>query len=232
MLLVCAALGGATGTAEAVNPTIDQKTACATEFDVIRVSFAPNTVVVRADMLPGPFRGTITAFGHNTKWTGTLDRWNASTAQGMDWSSVVVKADAPIEGIEYAPTFASCTFYAGARNSNGYDSNWLIDGPIVDVGNPQSIDPPTCARPYVPASVVRAVEPTTPGQAYVTGDVRVAVTLDDTGQPLHGRVVSSPAAVLDAPSFDAAVHSTYRPTIFRCKPVPSGYEFAVEFAGF
>ena len=228
----CAAVSASAG---AVDPTIDQNTACAGRFDAIRVAFDPNAVVLRAGSLPGPFRGSITAFGHATTWTGTFDRWNAANVDGREWSSVIVKADAPIEGIEYSPTFASCSFYAGTRNSNGYDHAWLIDGPIVTVANPQPVDPPACASPYVPASTLHAFEPDTPRaavEAHITGDVRIAVALDEKGRPQHARVASSPSVVLNASSVNAAMQSRYSPTVFRCKPVAGGYEFTVEYSGF
>jgi hypothetical protein len=231
--LACAAVSTSAAPAGAVDPKIDQNTACAGRLDAIRVASDPNAVVLRAGSLPGPFRGTITAFGRATTWTGTFDRWNATTVDGREWPSVIVKADAPIEGIEYAPTFASCTFHAGTRNSSAYDHAWLVDGPIVTVTNPQPVDPPACASPYVPASTLRAFEPNVPREAMetnITGYVRIAVALDEKGRPQHARIASSPSVLLNAASLDAAMHSTYSPTIFRCKPVASGYEFNVEYS--
>jgi hypothetical protein len=60
--------------------------------------------------------------------------------------------------------------------------------------------------------------------------VRVAVALDDGGVPQFTRIVSSAGRALNQPSTESARHSTYVPAVFRCKPVSSGYEFAVMFA--
>jgi TonB family protein len=217
--------------ARAVDPAIDQSTACATEFAAIRVAGDPDAVIVRASDLPGPFRGTITAFGHTTKWSGSIDRWNAADRDGMHDASIVVHADGPIDGIEYAPTWASCTFHAGTRD-DGYDRPQELDRPILVVSDPQPIDPPPCTNAYVPTVVMRAKEPDTPGNAIeagVGGLVRVAVALDEKGTPEHARIARSASDMLNASALDAALHSSFRPAVFRCKPVASGYEFTVEY---
>lgn len=229
--VACAAVSATAGTAGAVDPTVDPSTACATEFAALRIAGDPNAVVVRASDLPGPFQGKITAFGNATMWSGSIERWNAAERYGMHDASVIVRADGPIDGIEYAPTWASCTFHAGTREAS--DRPWLIDGPTVAVANPQAIDPPSCASPYVPTATLHAFEPDIPpraAEARITGTVHVAVALDENGRPQHARVASSPSVMLNASALNAALQSTYRPEIFRCKPVASGYEFAVEYA--
>ena len=123
---------------------------------------------------------------------------------------------------------------AGARDANGYDRRQLVDRPVVvAVYNPQPVDPPSCADPYVQAITIRAKEPIVPGsavQAQIGGVVRLAVALDDKGTPKHAWIIRSPAVILNTPSIDSAMNSTFRPAVFRCKPVPSGYIFAVEYA--
>lgn len=150
----------------------------------------------------------------------------------MHDASVIVRADVPIDGIEYAPTWASCTFHAGTRDENGYDLLQKVDRPTVVVSDPQSIDPPTCAKPYVPVAVMYAKEPDVPRDARragVGGTVFVAVAVDDKGTPEHARIAGSPSSMLNASALDSTLQSTYRPAVFRCKPIVSGYEFTVEF---
>jgi hypothetical protein len=213
----------------AANATaIDARTACATEFSATTVAGDPNAVVVHARDLPGPFTGTITAYGTDRMWTATIER--AALVSLRNWgreASVMVRADAPIEGIVYAPAWASCTFYAGARNRNGYDAP-DIDRPTLTAGNPQQVERATCEHPYAATKVVRAFEPTGNGRA-APGTVSVAVALDERGVAQFTRVVFSADPLLNGSAADAAKRSQYSGAVFRCKPVPSGYEFTVEY---
>jgi len=211
-------------------PAIDPNTACATNFSALRIDGDPNAVVVVADDLAGTFSGTVTAYGHQTKWTGTIGRAAVTEYEAYSEASLIVRADGPIEGVEYTPTWASCTFHAGTRPRGGYDDHRDIQRPVLVVTSPVAIEPVTCTVPFRSTGVVHAPEPIAP-QSRVSGFVRVAVALDDQGIPRFTRVVSSQAAVLNTPSVNAARQSTYTATVFRCQPVPGGYEFAVMFSG-
>lgn len=210
-------------------PPIDPATACATDFAAIRVPNDPNTVIVRASDLAGPFQGTITAYGRTTSWTGVVGRYIVTERFGMQDASIAIHADEAIEGVEYAPPWASCTFHAGARDADGYDQpDRVVDRPLLQVSNPRPVDAPTCETPYRYASVVSAsrppqIGPTEPGLG------RVAVAIDGTGKLRFTRVVSAPTPRNGIVTVQTALHSTFSGAIFRCKPVASGLEVAVGF---
>lgn len=211
-------------------PAIDVRTACATDFAVTKIGGDSNAVVVRVLDPAAPLAGTITAYGHDRRWTAPVGRSASTMSNGVREDSFVVRADAPIEGIEYAPSWASCTFRAGTRARNAYDKQDNVERPVVVLANPQPVEPAACAHAYVSPAVTHAVEPTAPANAdRITGDVLVAVALDDHGKPQFTRVVSSPSPLLNGVAQDAAKRSEFTGAIFRCKPVPSGYEFAIQF---
>jgi hypothetical protein len=202
--------------------------ACASELYATKVAGDPNVVVVRAIDLAGPFTGTITAYGADTMWTAQIERAALTDMRfGGREASINVRAESPIEGIAYTPTWATCTFHAGARPRTSYDTR-DFERPTLTVGNPQAVEPATCARPYVQTTVIHAVEPQTPGFGD-TGNVRVAVALDEHGVVRYARVVATAAASLNPSAVDAARRSQYTAAVFRCKPVPSGYQFSVQY---
>lgn len=214
----------------AVEPNIDNRTACATDFAVTKIDGDSNAVVVRILDPAAPPAGTISAYGHDRMWTGPVGRSVSTVSNGVREDSFVVRADAPIEGVEYAPSWASCTFHAGTRARNGYDKRDDVERPVLALANPQPVEPAACAHAYVSPAVTHGVDPMAPANAdRVTGDVRVAVALDEHGKPQFTRVVSSPSPVLNGVAQDAAKRSEYTGAIFRCKPVPSGYEYAIQF---
>ncbi len=235
--VACALLAGAPHAAGAADmpaagaTAIDAKTACATDFAATKVDGDPNAVVARARNLGGPFTGTITAYGADRMWTATVDRAAlVDLRYGGREASVTVRADAPIEGLEYTPAWASCTFRAGTvprRGYSGYEAR-DVERPVLIGGNPQAVERTTCPHPYVQPSVIRPFEPTYQGTA--RGTVRVAVALDERGVPQFTRVLGTADPSLNASAVNAARQSEYRGAIFRCKPVPSGYEFNVEYA--
>jgi hypothetical protein len=208
---------------------IDPNTACATEFSAIKVEGDPNTVVVVASDLPGPFKGTITAYGRNTSWTGTIGRWAMIEVYGSMQSSLAVHAAAPIEAIEYTPAWASCSFRAGARPRSGYDDEREIDRPVLTLSNPQPLAPLSCAKPYMPPVVKSAVEPTSPA-AGLSGIAKIAMVVGAQGEVQYTHVLSAPSPEAGRAAEDAARHSTFAPALFRCQPVTGGYEFAVMFS--
>jgi len=229
-LCVALACGGAGAAfaADSGQPAVDPNTACATDFNVIRIGSEPHAVIVQAFDLPAPFTGTITAYGHDTKWSGTVGRWNETTWYGIREASLIVIADGPIEAVEYAPTWASCTFHAGAHARGGNEDDRDADRPSLIVTNPAPVDPATCQVPYRSPAVMRTPDTTSP-RSDVHGAVRVAVALDEQGAVQFTRVVSSPGAVLDATAVQAARQTTYRAAVFRCRPVSAGYVFTIEF---
>lgn len=226
----CAAAGPAPAAA-ADPPTVDPNTACATGFSAIRIDGDPNAVIVVAEDLPGSLSGTITAYGRETMWSGTIGRAAETERLGAREASLIVRAEGPIEGVEFTPSWATCTFHAGTRAR--YRSERRADDiqrPELVASNPQPAEPATCSVPYVSTAVLHAFEPDMPREPIV-GTVKVAVALDEQGVPRYTRVVSSPGIALNAPSVNAALRSRYVAAVFRCKPVTSGYEFSVAFVG-
>lgn len=202
---------------------------CTAPFFVATFEGDPNAVVVRAVDLLGPFKGTITAYGTDKTWTATIERASlVNLRDGGNEASVVVRADGPIQGIAYAPTWAPCTFRAATLPRDSYETR-DPRRPVLTVGNPQPLEPASCAKPYVLPAVQAAVEPMTPENTRDTGIVRVAVALDARGAVRSARVVASPSKMLNVSAVSAAARSEYTGAVFRCEPVPSGYEFAVEY---
>lgn len=161
-------------------------------------------------------------------WTVTIDHAVVTDMRyGGRENSLNVRADRPIDGIAYAPAGAHCTFYGGTRPRKGYEAR-DVERPTLTVGNPQPVEPATCEHPYVAASVKQAIEPQAPpfGEP---GIVRVGVALDERGVVRYARVVASPSQRLNPSALDAARRSQYSAAVFRCKPVPSGYRFAVDY---
>jgi len=207
-------------------PKIDPNTACATTFAAISIKGDPNAAVVRVVDLAAPMAGTITAYGHDRLWTGTVGRSLVTERYGAHETSLVVRADAPIEGIAYAPSWAACMFHAGVRSEMYRREE--ADGPVLMVTDPRPVEPATCAHPYAQPDVVHASEPTAPGPG-LSGTVRVSVALDERGFPEYTHIISSPQPQLNAPSIESARRTQYKGAIFRCAAVKSGYEFTVEF---
>ena len=105
-------------------------------------------------------------------------------------------------------------------------------------GGAQEITPrptpttPTCARPNVPARVLRAIEPDTPAlaaQQGIHGTVQVIVSLDADSHVAGARIMSSPSAVLNQAAMNAARQSTFQAQIRGCQPIAADYIFSVEF---
>jgi hypothetical protein len=231
LALTCALALVPFGTANAAEPPApNPASACARPFFATFDDRDAKAVVVRVIDLEGPFAGTITAYGADRMWTAKLERTAlVDLPYGGREASVTVQADGPIEGVVYAPAWASCTFRAGTRPSMYYTAR-EVDHPVLTLGNPQPAAPATCARPYVPPVATRAVEPNTPVDAGpVSGTVSIAVALDERGVVRFTRVVASPAAELNVTAADAAKRSEYRAGIFRCEPVPSSYQYNIGY---
>jgi TonB family protein len=92
--------------------------------------------------------------------------------------------------------------------------------------------PLSCARPNVPATTLRPMEPDTPPLAVqqgISGTVQVVVSLDAQSRITGTRVQSSPSAVLNAAALAAARGSQFRTEVRNCEPVAADYIFSVEF---
>src|SRR5437870_5653114 len=79
--------------------------------------------------------------------------------------------------------------------------------------------PATCARPNVPATTLRAVEPDTPQiaqQQGISGTVQVIVSLDSSSHVTGTRIQTSPSAVLNSAALSAARQSTFQTEIRDC----------------
>ncbi len=93
--------------------------------------------------------------------------------------------------------------------------------------------PLACARPNIPATTLRAVEPDTPpmaAQQGITGTVQVVVSLDASSHVTGTHVQSSPSALLNSAALSAARSSTFQTEVRDCKPIAADYIFSVEFA--
>ncbi len=94
-------------------------------------------------------------------------------------------------------------------------------------------DASTCITPELPAVVRHAVEPDTPAMAQqqgIQGTVHVRVSLDADSRVVGTSITSSPSTILNAASMFAARQSSYFTARHECKPVPSEYDFAVQFS--
>ena len=207
---------------------IDPGFACATVMTATAVDGDPNSAVVHVVDPPGPTAGTITAYGTDQAWSGTIGRAVLTTIYGAQDSSLVVRAPGPIQGIEYAPPWAPCTLKAGVYPRPRFAKPDQVQRPVLELGDARPVEPVTCARPYVEPTTLHASEPMTP-QEYVSGNVRVRVALDENGTPLSGRVITSPSRILNAVSISAAMQSRYAPAVFRCARVATGYDFSIQF---
>ena len=190
-----------------------------------------NAAVVSLFNPGGPFTGTITAYGKDRSWSGTIGPSKEVTGPGGRLDSLTVRAGAPIEAVRYAPSWASCTFQAAV---NGIDGAQQPDAgrPELALSNPQVLEPATCARRYSAPMTKHAVEPDVPraaAQQGITGLVKVNVMLDERGVPQSARIASSPSALLNASALDAARRSEYAPAVFLCKPIPSAYQFVISY---
>ena len=203
---------------------------CAAQFSVTTVASDPNTVMVRFREPAGPFTGPITAYGSDRMWTGIVEQTAAVGRYGIHVVSLELHADGPIEAVSYTPTWAPCTFSAGALPPDGYDRD--VPSPVLTLANPQPIAPAACAHPYVATTVTHAFEPAMPeraAQEMISGTVQVAVALNERGTPQAARIVASPSPVLNDASLTTAMRSEYTPAVFRCRPVAGGYIFGLGF---
>ena len=98
---------------------------------------------------------------------------------------------------------------------------------------PQPAEMTECAKPFVPASVVRAIQPTWPRtvgriSTNLTTDIEVAIDADGS---LAGAWVYSPAGIpdLDSAALRAAEASKFSGGIALCKPAPGNYLFRADF---
>jgi outer membrane biosynthesis protein TonB len=104
---------------------------------------------------------------------------------------------------------------------------------VTPVPTPRPTPTPlSCARPNVPATTLRAVEPELPPiaqQQGISGTVGVVVSLDASSRIVATRIQSSPSNVLNAPALAAARGSQFRTEVKNCEPVAADYLFSVEF---
>ena len=229
LLWCCVALAPAPAAA-ADRTGVVQLMPCAATFSVTEITSDRTAVMVHFGEPIGPFTGPITAYGSDRIWVGMVERTATTERYGVHDVSLELHADGPIEGVSYTPDWATCTFRAGTRPRTGYDRD--ATSPILTLTNPQPIAPTTCAHPYATAKVTRTVEPTTPAMAAqqgISGLVYVAVALDERGVPQAARVVTSPSPILNNASLAATMRSEYTAEVFRCRPVPGGYMFGIDF---
>jgi len=93
--------------------------------------------------------------------------------------------------------------------------------------------PLSCARPNIPATTLRPLEPDTPALAQqqgISGVVQVVVSLDAQSRVVGTRIQSSPSAVLNASALAAARGSQFRTEVRNCESVAADYIFSVDFS--
>lgn len=89
-----------------------------------------------------------------------------------------------------------------------------------------------CARPYVAATIIHAVDPDTPPLAQqqgISGIVQIVVSLNTDSKVVGTRVQDSPSVILNRAALAAARESTYQTELRDCKPVAADYVFSVDF---
>ena len=241
LALQLVSISPATSGAQLLPTPSDRQSDCATIFSATTTSKS-DAVVVRILDLVRPFDGTIKAYAADRVWSAHVSTW-ATAARGGSYGpfartipphedSVLVRAGGPIEGIEFDPSWSSCAFRTGVRQPNNTDGP-EIARPTVVASDSQPLDPIACATPYVATTLTRAAPADTPALAQqqgITGTARLFVSLDERGGVTSTRILSSPSAILNNAALAAARASTYRGAVFRCKPIPSGYLFAVDFS--
>ena len=92
--------------------------------------------------------------------------------------------------------------------------------------------PASCARPNVPPTTVRPMEPDMPAMAQqqgITGAVQVVVSLDAASHITGVKIQSSPSVVLNQAALSAARQSVFQTEIKDCKPQAADYLFTVDF---
>jgi len=98
---------------------------------------------------------------------------------------------------------------------------------------PQPAEMTKCAKPFVPASVVRAAQPTWPrtvGRISTNLVTEVEIAVDADGS-LAGAWVYTPSGIsdLDTAALNAAEASKFRGGIALCLPAPGNYLFRADF---
>jgi TonB family protein len=110
------------------------------------------------------------------------------------------------------------------RPADGTDAMVVPHTPTHDVARVADA-PITCERPFVEASADHSVAvdaPVMARQQGISGVVVVSVTVDERGNALNWRIVSSPSPILNQSALAAAKAMTYQPAIYRCAPSPHG----------
>jgi TonB family protein len=93
-------------------------------------------------------------------------------------------------------------------------------------------DAPSCARPNMPAAVLRPGVPDTPAMAQqqgIAGTVQVVVSLDPNSRVVGTRIQSSPSAILNNAALSAARASVFQTEIRNCVPIASDFILNVAF---
>lgn len=209
-------------------------TPCPIGVQATKIPGTANAVTVRLGSAPTP-GWTITAYGATTQWSAPIGPYaTASVGSGVRKEySFVVRADGPIEAILYQRANVPCTGHAAVREPNSYDGP-DVERPTIVLADTKPLEPINCALRYAPATTLIASAPVVPQiaqQLGISGVVQVLISIDEFGKPTRAVIQSSPSAVLNAASIDAAMRSTFRPEIFRCHTVPGEYIFSVSYRG-
>lgn len=91
---------------------------------------------------------------------------------------------------------------------------------------------PTCARPNMAASVVKAGDVQTPAlaaQQGIYGVVQVVVSLDFDSRVTAARIQRSPSAILNPAALAAARQTLFQTEIRDCRPIARDYIYDVDF---
>ncbi len=109
---------------------------------------------------------------------------------------------------------------------------FLLTALGVLVAGARAQDAQGCARPNVPAAVIRPAMPDEPPMAQqqgITGTVQVVVSLDPGSRVVGTRIQSSPSAILNAAALSAARQSVFQTEIRNCVPIASDFILNVQF---
>jgi TonB family protein len=188
-----------------------------------------------------PFGGAVAADPRNTTILPTPIVVHFDTATTVD-SAYVASLD-NIDCLIHSPFLRSRTpelvpfnFPLERQTYPDWSKQWkafldlAADAPALTAPSAETVEAPTCAKPYMRAYTTRPATPA-PNQSPYRGEVVVRVTIAGNGSLLGVRVdKSSHVALADAIAVDATARSQFAPQVYRCAPITGVYLFVVEFS--
>ena len=214
--------------------------------DVTRLSYRPDgdgfVETQSSTEAGGP--DTVTRFRHEATGGWRVER--AYRGGGFDGTAPAWSGDTwPVSGVSYqhwdgkrhefpAPTEQYQLVGGGMLRISHIDVHTAQFTPFsVCARGEAPPDASICVAPELPAIVVGAVEPDMPQMAVmqrISGQVVVLVSIDANDHVVGTRIKSSAYALLNLAALNSARQSRYHTARHDCKPVPSEYEFTVDFS--